>query len=121
MPRNSWIPEQTRATRALVKFIRDHDDQPPPELLLCLACLEASDVAGAVTHAQLVKPHGMGGVTDWWPPAKFPGEDPDYVISVLIGLVNEWCRLMALSFEPSQAGSNNSFKVTPDGAPQFNR
>lgn len=113
MPGHSWMPEQTRATRALVKFIYDHDGQPPPELLLCLASLEVSDIAGAVAHAGLVKPHGMGGITDWWPPVKFSSEDPDYVTAVLIALVNEWCRLMVLSFEPSLVGSSNSFKAKP--------
>ena len=86
--------EQTRAAAALVKFIRDHAGQPDPDLVACLVALERGDSAEALRKAAQVKPHGMGGLTDWWPPAKFPNEDEQYVSSVLQALVNEWCRLM---------------------------
>ena len=65
---------------------------------MCLAALEAFDLAGAVAHAQRVKPHGMGGLTDWWPPVKFENEDSEYTTEVLYALVNNWSRLMSLSF-----------------------
>lgn len=99
MQNSSWIREQTLATAALVKFIRDHDSRPDLRLEACLIDLKAGDIASAVLHAKQVKPHGMGGITDWWPPAKFENEESDYVSAVLRALVNEWCRLMSLSFE----------------------
>ena len=101
MPQSSWIREQTLATEALVKFIRDHDAKPDLNLQACLIALRAGDIENAVSHAQRVKPHGMGGITDWWPPVKFENEENDYVSAVLQALVNEWCRLMSLSFVQS--------------------
>jgi hypothetical protein len=95
----SWVREQTRATRSLVKFLRDHDAEPNTDLTQCLAALEPSNATVAVLHAQRVKPHGMGGLTNWWPPVKFENEDPEYTTEVLYALVNNRCRLMSISFQ----------------------
>jgi|SRR5471030_969063 len=99
MANTVWIREQILATEALLKFICDHDAMPDLNLQKCLDALRVADIDSAVSHAQLVKPHGMGGITDWWPPVKYDNEDERYVSSVLQALVNEWCRLMALSFK----------------------
>jgi hypothetical protein len=104
MTKNAWMREQAAAADALVKFIRDHGSEPDPELRACLDALQAKDIDAAVRHALRVKPHGMGGLTDWWPPVKYPNEDENYVHAVLRALVNEWCRLMALSFEGKIGG-----------------
>ena len=101
MPKSSWIREQTLATETLVKFIRDHDAEPDRELLACLNALKGGNIDVAVGHAKCVKPHGMGGLTDWWPPVKFANEEAGYVSAVLRALVNEWCRLLSLSFAKS--------------------
>ena len=106
MSRSSWIAQQTVATRALVKFILDHGSQPDTNLQACLASLEAGDINNALVHAKLVKPHGMGGISDWWPPVKFDNENPEYVATLLEALVNNWCRLISLSFETEPQGSN---------------
>jgi hypothetical protein len=100
MAKSTWIREQISATEALVKFICDHDAKPELNLQKCLAALKDGDIDAAVSHAQHVKPHGMGGITDWWPPVKYDNEDEGYVSAVLQALVNEWCRLMSLSFTP---------------------
>ena len=68
--------------------------------MLCLLSLEQKNIGEAVDHARRVKPHGMGGLTDWWPPVMFQNEDAEYTTEVLHALVNNWCRLMSLSFEP---------------------
>lgn len=98
MSQSSWIREQARATRALIKFLRDHDAEPDTELMQCLVALEESNVALAVGYAQRVKLHGMGGLTDWWPPVKFENENSEYTTEVLCALVNHWSRLTNLSF-----------------------
>lgn len=85
-------------TEALVKFICDHDAKPDFNLQECLHALKSGNIETAVFHARQVKPHGMGGLTDWWPPVKYENEDESYVSSVLQALVNDWCRLMSLSF-----------------------
>lgn len=98
MNKSQWIPAQIKATKALIKFIQDHDDEPDSDLVECLRSLEANDIDSAVKHAKLVKPHGMGGITDWWPPAKYENETSEYVTTVLFALVNHWCHQLSLSF-----------------------
>lgn len=95
----TWLREQTRATRALIKFIRDHQGEPVADLLQSLAALEGKNVEQAVQHARRVKPAGMGGITDWFPPVMFADEDDEYVTEVLVSLVHHWAHLMSLSFK----------------------
>ena len=99
MYESTWLHEQTRATRALLKFIRDHDSEPDADLVLCLVALEGKKVESAVQHARRVKPAGMDTITDWFPPVMFANEDDEYVTEVLVALVNRWSHLMSLSFK----------------------
>lgn len=101
MYEHTWLQEQTQATRALVKFISDHQGQPVAELGSCLAALEGKNIEQAVYHARRVKPAGMGGITDWFPPVMFANENEEYVTEVLVALANHWARLMSLSFKAS--------------------
>jgi hypothetical protein len=101
MYEHTWLREQTRAARALVKFISDHQGQLDADLGFCLAALEAKNMEQAVHHARRVKPAGMGGITDWFPPVMFANENEEYVTEVLVALVNHWARLMSLSFKAS--------------------
>jgi hypothetical protein len=119
MSRSPWIAQQTIATRALVKFIIDHGSQPDADLQACLASLEAGDISDALSHAKLVKPHGMGGISDWWPPVTFDNENPEYVATVLEALVNNWCRLISLSFETESQSSNHSLEADGSAAAQL--
>ena len=64
-----------------------------------LVALEKGDIDLAVRHARGVKPHGMGGITDWWPSAIHENETPEYNALVLPSLINEWIRMMSFSFD----------------------
>lgn len=94
---------QIEATRALLKFIAEHNGGTHSDLENCLTALESDDIALAVAHAKMVKPHGMGGLTDWFPPVVFPNEDRGYVGTVLHALVNHWCHAISLSFPKIEA------------------
>ena len=94
-----YLSYQLSATRALVKFIRDHKSGVEINLSKCLEALEKGDVQSAVKKKKKIKLAGMGSMTDWFPPVVFPHEDSEYVCSELQALVYNWARLMALSFE----------------------
>jgi hypothetical protein len=96
---------QIDTTRALIKFIEDHDGAVDSDLNKCLYALEKKDIEAAVNHAKLIKPHGMGGLTDWYPPKTIEGETREYNEQVLRALVNEWCRVISLSFEKQDSVS----------------
>lgn len=100
MDNSVHLTYQLRATRALVKFIRDHQSAVDEDLIKCLEALEKKDVSSAVTHAQNVKVSGMGGITDWFPPVVFPHETKEYVWAELEALAYNWARLISLSFQP---------------------
>jgi hypothetical protein len=97
---------QIPATRALIKFLTDHNGDVDPDLRDCLAALEVDDTALAVKHARNVKPHGMGSLTDWFPPAVYDHEDREYVSTVLNALVSYWCHTISLSFPKSEPNSS---------------
>jgi hypothetical protein len=82
-----------QTTRALTKFVREHDGVQLPFLERMVALLEAGgfdDVA-----KQFKKVHfGAYGFGDWFPPVVFPHEDADYVQAVFESLVERWSRLM---------------------------
>jgi hypothetical protein len=84
------------ATRALLKFCRDH--QYPEgglvKLQACVAALEADDFRGAVMQFRAIPLGGMGCFNDWYPPVIYSGEDKDYVSEVFGGLLERCCRLM---------------------------
>ena len=88
---------QLEATRALIKFITEHNGEVDPDLEKCLSALEQSNSKLALEHAMLVKPHGMGGLTDWFPPVTYANETKEYVFTNLKALVNHWCHMISLS------------------------
>jgi hypothetical protein len=62
----------------------------------------------------MVKPHGMGGITDWFPRPINEQETPEQNEHVLRALVNEWCRVISLSFEDRDSVSRDSQKGALD-------
>jgi hypothetical protein len=102
MVSTAHLSYQLRATRALVKFIRDHNSGVDEYLLKCLKALEKEDISSAVEYAQMVRVSGMGGITDWFPPVVFKHENEEYVWAELDALTYNWARLIALSFEGNQ-------------------
>lgn len=99
MARPDFIRTQLSATRALIKFIEDHHGGVDGDLQACLRALEREDIDSAVQYARLVKPWGMGSLTDWYPPEVQPLETREYNEAVLLALVNHWCSRMSLSFD----------------------
>ena len=98
-PRKEFISAQRCATRALLRFCKDHDkDTEVPNTLLreSLAALEEADMGKAVEKFQGIHlgPHGFD---DWFPPAVYPNENDVYVRVVFESLVERWARLMSLS------------------------
>lgn len=120
MERPDFIHDRLSATKALVKFLVDHKGGVECDLQACLEALEHNDSDLAVRHARLVKPWGMGSLTDWCPPDVWPHETREYNSVVLKALVNEWCSLMSRSFAEnnvqvtSQVGDLEA-KLKPDG------
>src|SRR5690606_5924407 len=117
-----YIKLQSATTRALIKFIEDHDGSVDKDLLACLKELESGNIQAAIGHAKMVKPHGMGGITDWFPPTLSKGESEEYNEQVLRSLVNEWCRVISLSIEDRDVVSRTAQKgellapAKPNGA-----
>jgi hypothetical protein len=89
---------QLEATRALIKFITEHNGEIDGDLNKCLLALESGDTLRAVEAAKLVKPFGMGSLTDWFPPVVYENETKEYVATVLNALVRHWCHMISLSF-----------------------
>jgi len=96
------IRSEIEATRALLKFYRDHEGGEPTVLLECLEGLESGDIDRAVAATLRVKPHGMGGLTDWYPPVTQPNESDDYLEVVLHALVDHWWTRMSWYFRDSE-------------------
>ncbi len=90
-----------RATRALLKFCRDH--QLPEGNLVhiqgCLDALQSQDIGAAMRHFKAVPLGGMGTFHDWLPPVVFAHEDPDYVWGVFEALTERWARLMVATYK----------------------
>jgi hypothetical protein len=101
---------QAEATQFLIKFIRDHNGTVDGNLTACLIALEEGDVETAVRHAKLVKPHGMGDITDWVPKPASASETPSYNAHTIRALTNEWCRLIALLFADRDRVSRDAQK-----------
>jgi len=82
-------------TRAVRKFVYEHDDDgvQMPVLNKLLALLEADDFRGASKLFKTIH-FGKDGFGDWFPPVKFPNEDPEYAQVVFAALVERWYRLM---------------------------
>jgi hypothetical protein len=92
---------QIRATRALLKFCREHqlseaDSAYVQHVERCLHFLEHGDLKQAAEHFRQVPLGGMGCFNDWLPPVVFPHEDGAYVLAVFDALVSQWSRAMRL-------------------------
>jgi hypothetical protein len=81
------------STRAVRKFLRDHDGVPIPELDRVLVLLEADDFKAASNVFKTIH-LGPHSIADWFPPAKFANEDPEYAQAVWNALIERWHRLM---------------------------
>lgn len=95
---------QARATKALIKFCEDHDNDvgSVAELRSCLKALERGDAKAAIDAYHRIPIGGMGCFNDWLVPVAFPHETPEYAQSVFDALLNEWIRLMRLSEQDSK-------------------
>jgi hypothetical protein len=91
---------KVKVTKALIKFCEDHRYPSGGLRALhdCLAALDQGDLKSAVEYYRKV-PLGrtMGCFDDWFPPAEFPHETPEYIQVVFQALLNEWDRVMKLS------------------------
>ena len=96
-----YMDWQQKVTKALLKFCEDHK-YPTSGLSEIRGCLEAlvrKDVKTAVECYRKVPLGGrMGYFDDWLPPVVFPHEGSEYVQVVFRALINEWDRVMKLSF-----------------------
>ena len=95
---------QRRATRALIKFCEDHggDANSVADLRACLRALEWEDMDAALSHYRRVPLGGMGCFNDWFPPAVFSHETPEYVEAVFEALVTQWSLAMQLSIPETE-------------------
>jgi hypothetical protein len=84
-------PGQKAATRALARFVREHDHAPVwvEHLEQFSRALESRDVYELKTLIQLLRRAGMGSFRDWGPKT-LPGEDPEYVECVWNALYGYW-------------------------------
>lgn len=98
-----------RATRALLKFCRDHKypEGGLEHLAACVAALEADDFRAAVTHFRAIPLGGMGCFNDWFPPVVYEHEDGDYVWVIFSALLERSIRLMRTA-----AGDSNVSEQT---------
>ena len=108
--KTTYLSLQLSTTKALIKFVRDHNGHIDQDLAACLSEFEGGNVEKAIEHARLVRPHGMGGITDWFPRPISENETPEQNECLLRALVNEWCRVISLSFEDRDSVSRNSQK-----------
>ncbi len=85
-------PGQLRATRALLKFCRDHKHTPffVAKLEECLAALEKKDKATVLNIVALFSRAGMGSYMDWYPEVINESEDDEYVETVWWSLTSNW-------------------------------
>jgi hypothetical protein len=80
-------------TRALRKFVVEHEGVQAPVLDKLLALLEADDFRSASKLFRTIH-FGAYGFGDWFPPVKFSNEDAQYAQVVFESLVERWHRLM---------------------------
>lgn len=96
-----YIDWQQKVTKALLKFCEDHKYPTLglSEIRDCLESLARRDVKTAVEFYRKVPLGGrMGYFDDWLPPVVFRHENPEYIEVVFRALLNEWDRVMKLSF-----------------------
>lgn len=94
-----YLPEQTRATRALLKFCRDHryESRWIENIASCLLHLESSRVAEAYTEYASVPLGGNGCFNDWYPPVVFAHENEEFVATEFEALCANWSLIMKLA------------------------
>lgn len=85
---------QLRATRALLKFCRDHEHTAffVGRLQDCLVALEEQDSNTVHEILNLFSRSGMGSYSDWYPKVICEHEDEEYVETVWWSLVANWKR-----------------------------
>jgi hypothetical protein len=88
------MDQAIRVTEALIKFITDHNGHVDDDLQACLLELKAGSRENALDFARKVKPHGMGGISDWWPKTINKLETGEYNEIMLLALVNYWCQVI---------------------------
>lgn len=95
----TYVGDQLRATKALVKFCDDHHNETASlaDIRLCQESLEDSDIEAAAEYYLRVPLGGNGCFNDWWPPVVFEHETEDYVSAVFEALVTQWSLMMKLS------------------------
>jgi len=92
---------QRKVTKALLKFCEDHEypSLGLTEVRECLKELERGEIKTAVEfHRRVPLGRRMGYFDDWSPPVLFPHETQEYLQVVFQALLNEWDRVMKLSF-----------------------
>jgi hypothetical protein len=78
------------ATKALLKFCRDHHVSDTGAIEQCLDSLDTRDWESAVRHATSQKLFGMGSLADGQVEPAFPHEDVAYVNAVFHALIKEY-------------------------------
>lgn len=93
---------QLRATRALMKFCRDHRHNPlfVEKLGDCLAALESKDKERVMNIMELFKHAGSGSYLDWRPEVTADNEDPEYVETVWWALNANWHHALSVINKP---------------------
>ena len=89
-------PGQIKATKALLKFCREHHHAPIwiQSLSDCLVALEQKDEVRVRELVDRFNRAGMGSYHDWYPDVVFPNEDDDYVVTLWLGLHGYWHEMM---------------------------
>jgi hypothetical protein len=82
-----------QTTKALAKFVREHQGVQLSVLNEIVAALESGDFRRAAKTFKTIH-FGAWGFTDWFPPVAFANEDADFVQVVFESLVERWYRLM---------------------------
>src|SRR5213075_3218839 len=82
-----------QSTKALSKFVREHEGVQSPFLNDIVTHLEAGDLQKAYKRFKTAH-FGAYGFNDWFPPVVFDHEDADYVQAVFESLTERWARLM---------------------------
>ena len=89
-------PGQIRATKALLKFCREHRHAPYwiESLEACLIALEKKNEEDVRAIRARFSGGGMGSYIDWYPEVVFPHEDAEYTEAVWHGLDSYWREFM---------------------------
>ena len=92
------LADQTRATRALLKFREDHSYNTNwlDDIRECLGALERGDMQRVIENFRRVPIGSNGCFNDWWPPVVFPNETQEHALAVFEALTANWSPLMTL-------------------------